>query len=123
MNRSLLDTGGEALIVSQFTLYGDARKGRRPSFIRAAAGPEAEASTRGVVRTLEELGVDVGTGEFGATMQVSLTNDGPVTILLDSRRSSEPSVSPSAPCGPRRRSRPGSARTGASNSSGLPDVA
>jgi D-aminoacyl-tRNA deacylase len=86
MNRSLLDAGGEALIVSQFTLYGDARKGRRPSFIRAAAGPEAEAIYEGVVRSLEGLGVRVATGEFGATMQVSLTNDGPVTILLDSSK-------------------------------------
>ena len=86
MNRSLLDAGGEALVVSQFTLYGDARKGRRPSFIRAAAGPEAEALYEGVVRSLEGLGVRVATGEFGATMQVSLTNDGPVTILLDSAK-------------------------------------
>ena len=86
MNRSLLDSGGEALIVSQFTLYGDARKGRRPSFVKAAAGPEAEALYEGVIGALSALGVGVATGEFGATMQVSLTNDGPVTILLDSSK-------------------------------------
>ena len=86
MNRSLLDSGGGALIVSQFTLYGDARKGRRPSFVKAAAGPEAEALYEGVIGTLSALGVGVATGEFGATMQVSLTNDGPVTILLDSSK-------------------------------------
>jgi len=86
MNRSLLDVGGEALVVSQFTLYGDARKGRRPSFVKAASGPEAEALYGGVVAALEGLGVRVATGEFGAMMQVSLTNDGPVTIILDSSR-------------------------------------
>ena len=86
MNLSLLDSGGGALIVSQFTLYGDARKGRRPSFVKAAAGPEAEALYEGVVGALGALGVNVATGEFGATMQVSLTNDGPVTILLDSSK-------------------------------------
>lgn len=84
MNRSLLDGGGEALVVSQFTLYGDARKGRRPSFIKAAQGPEAEALYQACVRALEELGVTCATGRFGAMMQVSLVNDGPVTILLDS---------------------------------------
>lgn len=84
MNRSLLDTGGAALVVSQFTLYGDARKGRRPSFIKAAQGPEAEALYERCVRELEALGVACGTGRFGAMMQVSLINDGPVTILLDS---------------------------------------
>jgi len=84
MNRSLLDVGGEALVVSQFTLYGDARKGRRPSFVKAASGAEAEALYAGVVAALEGLGVRVATGEFGAMMQVSLTNDGPVTIILDS---------------------------------------
>ncbi|MGH2820664.1 MAG: D-aminoacyl-tRNA deacylase [Actinomycetota bacterium] len=86
MNRSLLDVGGEALVVSQFTLYGDARKGRRPSFIRAAQGPEAEAAYEGVVRALEALGVRCATGTFGAMMDVSLVNEGPVTILLDSEK-------------------------------------
>lgn len=84
MNRSLLETGGGALIVSQFTLYGDARKGRRPSFIRAAQGPAAEKVYEGVVEQLRALGVPTQTGEFGAMMDVTLTNEGPVTILLDS---------------------------------------
>jgi D-tyrosyl-tRNA(Tyr) deacylase len=84
MNRSLLDVGGEALIVSQFTLYGDARKGRRPSFIRAAQGPRAEELYESVVASLESLGVRCATGEFGAMMSVALVNEGPVTILLDS---------------------------------------
>ena len=84
MNRSLLEVGGEALIVSQFTLYGDARKGRRPSFIRAAQGPRAEEVYEAVVTELTALGVSCATGEFGAMMDVSLVNEGPVTILLDS---------------------------------------
>jgi D-aminoacyl-tRNA deacylase len=84
MNRSLLDTGGEALVVSQFTLYGDARKGRRPSFISAERGPEAEALYESVVAALRALGIRCATGEFGAEMQVELVNDGPITILLDS---------------------------------------
>lgn len=87
MNRSLLDVEGEVLLVSQFTLFGDARKGRRPSFIRAARGPEAERSYLEVARRVAERGVPCSTGEFGAIMQVSLVNDGPVTILLDSERS------------------------------------
>ena len=86
MNRSLLEVGGEALIVSQFTLYGDARRGRRPSFIRAAQGPDAESVYDRSVAALRALGVTCGTGEFGAMMQVALTNDGPVTILLDSEK-------------------------------------
>ncbi|HYI46477.1 MAG TPA: D-aminoacyl-tRNA deacylase [Actinomycetota bacterium] len=86
MNQSLLDVAGEALVVSQFTLYGDARKGRRPSFIRAAAGPEAERLYEAAVEAFEALGVRTQTGEFGAMMKVSLTNDGPVTILLDSEK-------------------------------------
>ena len=84
MNRSLLDVGGEVLIVSQFTLYGDARKGRRPSFIRAAQGSGAQELYESVVTELEALGVRCATGEFGAMMDVSLVNEGPVTILLDS---------------------------------------
>ena len=86
MNRSLLDVSGEALIVSQFTLYGDARKGRRPSYIRAAQGAEAERIYRSCVEELEKLGIRCKTGRFGAMMQVSLVNDGPVTILLDSEK-------------------------------------
>ncbi len=86
MNRSLLDTGGAALVVSQFTLYGDARKGRRPSFIRAAQGPAAEALYETCVAELEKAGVPCQTGRFGAMMKVSLVNDGPVTILLDSTK-------------------------------------
>lgn len=84
MNLSLLDTGGAALVVSQFTLYGDARKGRRPSFIRAAQGPEAEALYEDVVTAFRALGIETATGEFGAMMDVELVNEGPVTILLDS---------------------------------------
>ena len=84
MNRSLADIGGGALIVSQFTLYGDARKGRRPSFVRAAQGDEAKRIYNHVVDAFGAAGVDTQTGRFGAMMHVSLTNDGPVTILLDS---------------------------------------
>ncbi|HEX2294443.1 MAG TPA: D-aminoacyl-tRNA deacylase [Actinomycetota bacterium] len=84
MNLSLLDTKGAALVVSQFTLYGDARKGRRPSFIRAAQGPEAEALYEDVVAAFRALGIETATGEFGAMMDVELVNSGPVTILLDS---------------------------------------
>lgn len=84
MNLSLLDVGGAALVVSQFTLYGDARRGRRPSFINAAQGPDAEAVYEAVVRALRGFGVDTATGRFGAMMDVTLTNQGPVTILLDS---------------------------------------
>jgi len=86
MNLSLEDVRGATLVISQFTLYGDARKGRRPSFARAAAGPEAEAVYEDVVTRLRERGITCATGEFGASMQVSLTNDGPVTILLDSEK-------------------------------------
>ena len=86
MNRSLLDVGGAALVVSQFTLYGDARKGRRPSFIHAAQGPEAEGVYEQTLSAFEALGIDTQRGEFGAMMDVSLTNWGPVTILLDSTK-------------------------------------
>ena len=86
MNRSLLDVGGQALVVSQFTLYGDARKGRRPSFIGAAQGAEADAVYQRCVKELSGLGVHCETGVFGAMMKVSLVNDGPVTILLDSEK-------------------------------------
>lgn len=84
MNRSVREVGGRILLVSQFTLYGDARKGRRPSFVRAAAGSEAQAVYEHTVHAVERLGVPCQTGVFGAAMQVALVNDGPVTILLDS---------------------------------------
>jgi len=86
MNRSLLDVAGSALVVSQFTLFGDARKGRRPSFVGAGKGSEAEAVYDSVIEELRTLGVPTETGEFGAMMQVELVNDGPVTILLDSTK-------------------------------------
>lgn len=86
MERSLLDVGGEVLLVSQFTLYGDARKGRRPSFIKAASGPEAEALYEEVAAGLRRAGVTCATGRFGAMMDVTLVNNGPVTILLDSEK-------------------------------------
>lgn len=84
MNRSLLDIGGEALVVSQFTLYADTRRGRRPSFVEAARPEEAEPLVRAVAEHLRGLGVPVAEGVFGASMDVSLTNAGPVTILIDS---------------------------------------
>jgi D-aminoacyl-tRNA deacylase len=86
MNLSLSEVGGAVLAVSQFTLYGDARKGRRPSFIDAAAGPQAEPLFDRTVELLRRQGLKVETGIFGASMQVSLVNEGPVTILLDSRK-------------------------------------
>jgi D-aminoacyl-tRNA deacylase len=86
MNRSVLDIGGSVLVVSQFTLSGDARNGRRPSFASAAAPELARALYEDVVRELQTSGLVVATGEFQAMMQVSLVNDGPVTILLDSRK-------------------------------------
>jgi D-tyrosyl-tRNA(Tyr) deacylase len=86
MNLSLVDNDGAALVVSQFTLYGDARKGRRPSFVHAAQGPDAETLYEKVITSLRELGVHCETGEFGAHMEVALLNEGPVTILLDSSK-------------------------------------
>jgi D-tyrosyl-tRNA(Tyr) deacylase len=86
MNRSLLDTGGAVLAVSQFTLYGDARGQRRPSFIQAAPPEQGKALYEEFVRSLKALGVPVETGEFQAHMSVELVNDGPVTILLDSEK-------------------------------------
>ena len=84
MNRSLKDTGGAMLAVSQFTLYGDARGGRRPSFISAAPAEKGKAMYEEFVHAVELLGVRVETGIFQAHMKVELVNDGPVTILLDS---------------------------------------
>ncbi len=83
MNRSLLDIGGEILAISQFTLYADTRKGRRPSFIEAAAPEISEPLYELFVQELRAAGVRVATGQFGAEMAVSLVNDGPVTILLE----------------------------------------
>jgi D-aminoacyl-tRNA deacylase len=82
-DRSLLDVGGEALVVSQFTLLGDASKGSRPSFSAAAAPAEAEPLYEAFCEALRKLDVRVETGRFGARMTVELTNDGPVTIVLD----------------------------------------
>ncbi len=86
MNLSVLDRHGAVLVVSQFTLSGDARNGRRPSFASAAPPQIARALYEDVVRELKTSGLRVETGEFQAMMQVSLVNDGPVTILLDSRK-------------------------------------
>ena len=86
MNRSVLDVGGEILLVSQFTLLGDARHGRRPSFIAAARPEEAEPLLETMKAMLEEKGLHVETGRFRAHMDVELVNDGPVTILIDSRK-------------------------------------
>ena len=86
LNRSLLDVGGQMLVVSQFTLHGDCRKGRRPSFSHAA-GPElAEKLYREFSAKVEDYGVTVSTGRFQAMMDVSLTNHGPVTLLIDSKK-------------------------------------
>jgi D-aminoacyl-tRNA deacylase len=83
MNLSLSETGGEVLVISQFTLYGDARKGRRPSYIEAARPEQAEPLVERVIATLRSLGASVQSGRFGADMQVELVNDGPVTLLLE----------------------------------------
>jgi len=84
MNRSLLETGGGALVVSQFTLYGDSRKGRRPSFVRAAPPEVAKPLYRALAARLRALGVrPVETGTFGAHMRVDLVNYGPVTLIVD----------------------------------------
>ena len=84
MNRSLLDVKGSALVVSQFTLYGDARGQRRPSFVVAAPPEQAKKLYEEFAEALGRLGVTVATGVFGAMMSVDLVNEGPVTILLDS---------------------------------------
>lgn len=84
MNRSLEDVGGSILSISQFTLYADCKKGRRPSFVMAAKGEQANALYEAFNEELRNYGVHVETGKFGADMKVELLNDGPVTILLDS---------------------------------------
>jgi len=83
MNRSAAELGAPLLVISQFTLYGDTSKGRRPSWLAAAPGPVAEPLVDRVVADLRELGATVATGRFGADMLVELGNDGPVTILLE----------------------------------------
>jgi len=86
MNRSVQDAGGAVLVVSQFTLLGDCRKGRRPSFVHAAPPETAEALYRSFVAELQGQGLPVETGRFQVHMDVELVNDGPVTLLLDSRK-------------------------------------
>jgi D-aminoacyl-tRNA deacylase len=83
MNRSLADTGAAALVVSQFTLYGDTSRGRRPSWVAAARPEHAEPLVDAVVRELRRLGAEVATGRFRADMRLALVNDGPVTLVLD----------------------------------------
>jgi D-tyrosyl-tRNA(Tyr) deacylase len=86
MNRSVVESGGAVLVVSQFTLYGDCRRGRRPSFIAAAPPALADQQYQDVVAALRASGLHVETGTFQATMEVELVNDGPVTILIDSSK-------------------------------------
>jgi D-tyrosyl-tRNA(Tyr) deacylase len=88
-DRSVLEIGGELLVISQFTLYGDCRKGRRPSFDRAAPPDHAERLYNQFVETLRSSGLKVATGKFGAMMQVAIENDGPVTIWLEREREEE----------------------------------
>jgi D-tyrosyl-tRNA(Tyr) deacylase len=85
MNRSVADIGGSLLVVSQFTLYGDCRKGRRPSFLAAAPPELAVPLYEAFIQALRSLGLPVQTGRFGAMMQVELVNDGPVTLILDTK--------------------------------------
>lgn len=90
MNRDIREQGGRMLVVSQFTLYGDARKGRRPSFVDAAPPSIAESLYNNLVQRLRDLGLVVETGEFGAMMDVELVNDGPVTIWLEREATHSP---------------------------------
>ncbi len=83
MNNSLADVGGELLVISQFTLYGDARKGRRPSYTEAARPEQAEPLVRCFIAQLRELGFNVACGVFGAQMAVEINNDGPVTLMVE----------------------------------------
>lgn len=83
MNRSIIDTGGSVLVVSQFTLLADVSRGRRPSFVCAAVPDQAEPLIRAFCTTLGDIGVNVATGVFGAHMEMDLINDGPVTIVID----------------------------------------
>jgi D-tyrosyl-tRNA(Tyr) deacylase len=85
MNRDLIETGGAMLIVSQFTLYGDSRKGKRPSFIDAAPPDVAIPLYEVFINSVKALGIAVATGRFGADMKVELVNDGPVTLIVDSK--------------------------------------
>jgi len=91
MNRSLVEAGGHALVVSQFTLYGDCRKGRRPSFVDAADPDKAEKLYECFIRRMEREGVPVDVGKFQAMMEVELINQGPVTLMLDSKQLSRKS--------------------------------
>ena len=86
MNKSLMDVNGSILVVSQFTLHGDARKGRRPSFITAARPEKAIPLYEKFIQNMKDQNINTNTGKFGADMQVELVNDGPVTILLDSKK-------------------------------------
>ncbi|WP_097026053.1 D-aminoacyl-tRNA deacylase [Clostridium peptidivorans] len=86
MNKSLIDVSGELLVISQFTLYGDCRKGKRPSFIEALGGEEAKKFYEEFIKECKEVLGNVETGEFGADMKVTIENDGPVTIILDSKK-------------------------------------
>ena len=85
MNRDLAEAGGAMLIVSQFTLYGDARKGRRPSFVQAAVPEQAIPLYEAFINAVKALGIPTATGRFGAMMQIELVNDGPVTLMVDSK--------------------------------------